>query len=145
MDHLKRIVAAIAIIGWSALPLAQAKAQSKFTAGLSWANEAGSVLSITSVGPNGLLSGTFTTKVGCGHGKPHPVTGWFYPAANGGAVTFSVYWNGCNSVTSWLGQFNNTTNHFQALWHLSVASAPVWNGIVAGSDIFTRTAAGRKP
>ena len=155
---LKWIVVAFAfaIAGWAALLPAQAQSRrpssppapaeaparpplatpSKFASGTNWVNEDGSVLAITTVTPSGLINGTFTTQLGCGAGKPQPVTGWFYTAANGGAVSFSVYWNGCNSVTSYSGQFNNTTGQFQALWYLTMASVPIWNGIVAGADIF---------
>jgi hypothetical protein len=115
---------------------AQAPAPTKFASGKSWVNEDGSVLAITTVTPSGLINGTFTTRVGCGAGKAQPLTGWYYAGPDGGAVTFSVNWEGCDSVTSWSGQYSEATGQFQALWHLAVASAPVWNGIVAGSNFF---------
>ena len=83
-----------------AVPLsaqAQTKSPAKVTAGMSWVNEFGAVLKVTAVGSGGLLSGTYTTNVGCGAGKAQPMTGWYYPGEAGGAITFSVSWTGCNS------------------------------------------------
>jgi hypothetical protein len=73
------------------------------------------------------------------------MTGWYHGAGSGGAVTFSVNWNGCNSVTTWAGQYSNATGQFRALWHLAVASVPVWNGIVAGSHFFVPQPTPKKP
>jgi hypothetical protein len=131
------MVAAAALIAGPGLSSVQAQAETKLAAGGSWANEDGSVLTITSVAANGQLTGTFTTQVGCGAKQPQPVTGWYYGAGAGGALSFSVVWVGCSSVTTWAGQYSNATGRFVALWHMAVASAPVWNGIVAGSDLFT--------
>lgn len=117
-------------------PPAAAPVPSKFASGTTWVNDDGSEFAVTTITPSGLINGTFTTKAGCGAGKPHPVTGWFYAGPNGGALTFSVTWTGCNSVTSWSGQFNNVANRFQALWFLTIASGPTLNGVVAGSHIF---------
>jgi hypothetical protein len=136
LTAMKRIVSAIAIAmvaGAASLP---AQAQTKLTAGMSWVNELGSVLTINSVGANGLLTGTYVTAAGCSAGKPQPMTGWFYAGASGSSITFSVYWSGCNSLTSWSGQYNNSDGHFAALWYLTLASATAWNGTNAGSDTF---------
>lgn len=119
---------------WAASPAAQA--QTKLTAGSSWVNELGSVLTINNVAPNGLMTGTYVTNVGCGAGTQQPMTGWYYPGNTGGAITFSVYWTSCNSVTSWSGQYNYSNNSFQTLWYLTAAAAPSWNGITAGTDTF---------
>lgn len=54
----------------------------------------------------------------------------------GGALSFTVNWEGCNSVTAWTAQYSNATGAFRALWHLAIASGPVWNGIVAGAHTF---------
>jgi hypothetical protein len=126
---------AIFVVILLALPL-PAHAQSKLTAGSAWVNELGSVLTITNVAPNGLMTGTYVTNVGCGSGVQQPMTGWYYQGPTGGAITFSVYWNGCNSVTSWSGQFDNQTGRFKTLWYLTLAAASAWNGVNAGSDTF---------
>lgn len=39
-------------------------------------------------------------------------------------------------MTTWTAQYSNATGAFRALWHLAVASGPVWNGIVAGANTF---------
>ncbi len=113
-----------------------AQAQAKLTAGSSWVNELGSVLTINTVAANGLMTGTYVTKVGCDAGRPQPMTGWYYGGSSGGAITFSVNWQSCNSVTSWSGQYNYSNNSFQTLWYLTAAAAPTWNGITAGTDTF---------
>ena len=123
-------------------PQAQA-AETKLAAGQSWVNEDGSVLAITNVGANGQLTGTMTSQVGCGAKKAQPVTGWYYAAGAGGALSFTVNWEGCNSVKTWAAQYSNATGAFRALWHLAVASGPVWNGIVAGANTFVPQAAKR--
>ncbi len=109
-----------------------------FTAGTSWVNELGPVLTINSIGAGGLMNGTYTSTVGCGANKPQPMTGYYYAGQSGGAMSFSVAWQNCNSVTSWSGQFNYTTGEIDTLWHLSAAAAPAWNGTYAGADTFTR-------
>jgi hypothetical protein len=123
---------------------APARAQTKLEAGSSWVNDDGSVLSITAIGPNGLLSGTFMGMTGCGAKRAQPVTGWYSAGNTGGALAFSVTWNGCNAVTTWSGQYSNATGRFQALWYHTAAAAPAWNGIVAGSHTFVPQPAPRK-
>lgn len=65
-------VTAALFMGAALLP---AQAQTKFTAGTSWVNELGSVLTINTVSPNGLLTGSYVTNVGCGAGTAQPMTG----------------------------------------------------------------------
>ena len=98
LKGLTRVVIASAIIACAVLTPAQA--QTNLTAGTSWVNELGSVLTIDSIASNGLMSGTYVTNVGCSAGQPQPMTGWYYAGQTGGAMTFSVNWQGCNSVTS---------------------------------------------
>lgn len=126
------------VVCWALLCSAsqEARAQTKLTAGSSWVNELGSVLTINTIAPNGLMTGTYVTKVGCSAGTPQPMTGWYYSGSTGGAITFSVYWQSCNSVTSWSGQYNYSNASFQTLWYLTAAAAPSWNGINAGTDTF---------
>ncbi len=131
---LTRFTIAAAVTLWAALSPAQA--QTKLTSGSSWVNELGSVLTINNIASNGLMSGTYVTATGCSAGQQQPMTGWYYGGNTGGAITFSVYWTGCNSVTSWSGQYNYSNGQFQTLWYLTAASAPVWNGINAGTDTF---------
>lgn len=132
-SNFHKIVVAAALLVAAWVP---ARAEVKIAAGSSWVNGDGSVLTVTEIGPKGQLTGTMTTSVGCGAKQPQPITGWYYPGRGGGAISFSVHWSGCNSVTTWLGQYNSATGHFQALWYLAMASAPTWNGILAGSHVF---------
>jgi hypothetical protein len=124
--------------------LTPAQAQTKLTAGSSWVNELGSVLTINNIASNGLMSGTYVTNVGCDAGQPQPMTGWYYSGQTGGAMTFSVIWQGCNTVTSWSGQYNYSNSNIQTLWYLAAASAPAWNGINAGADTFVPQSSTKK-
>jgi hypothetical protein len=67
-----------------------------------WVNELGSTMTIQSVGTDGLITGTYVTAVGCGAGTVRPLTGWW----NNSAMTFTVNWQECNSLTSWTGNYN---------------------------------------
>ncbi len=95
-----------------------------------WVNELGSKMT-TSWGTDGLISGTYVTAVGCGAGTVRPLTGWW----NNSAMTFTVNWQACNSLTSWTGNYN--AGKITTLWLLTVSGPPQWNSIVAGADTFT--------
>jgi len=110
----------------------------KVTSGMVWKNQLGSIMVVKQFnGVSGQMSGTYTTKVGCSAGTPQPMTGWIYGAKPGTAIAFSVSWVGCDSLTSWTGQFDNGTLNFKAQWYLARAAPQAWNGINAGSDSFT--------
>lgn len=102
------------------------------TSGSEWVNENGSVMKITESLPNGQFNGTFTTAVGCGVGKPRPLTGF----GNNGSVTFTVNFQECNSATSWAGNITSE-GAINTLWNLSQSGPSQWNSIIAGSDTFT--------
>ncbi len=95
-----------------------------------WVNELGSTMT-TSWGADGLITGTYVTAVGCGAGTVRPLTGWW----NNAAMTFTVNWQECNSLTSWTG--NYTAGTIATLWQLTVSGPPKWNSITAGADTFT--------
>ena len=133
---LLRVAACSIVLAAAPLAAAQAQAETKMAAGLNFVAEDGTVLAITAVAPNGQLTGTVTTQAGCDAKKPQPMTGWFYADGAGGALAFSVNWENCKSVTTWSAQYSSATGSFRALWHLAIASAPVWNGIVAGAQTF---------
>jgi hypothetical protein len=95
-----------------------------------WVNELGSKMT-TSWGADGLITGTYVTAVGCGAGTVRPLTGWW----NNSAMTFTVNWQACNSLTSWTGNFGG--GKITTLWLLTVSGPPQWNSIVAGADTFT--------
>jgi hypothetical protein len=106
----------------------------QLTAGVSvWVNELGSTMTIQSVGADGLISGTYVTAVGCGAGTVRPLRGWY----NNGAITFTVNWQECNSLTSWTGNVASSSATIATLWQLSLSGPPQWNSIVTGADTFT--------
>ena len=108
-----------------------AAAQQAPAASSVWVNELGSTMTIQSVGTDGLITGTYVTAVGCGAGTVRPLRGWY----NKGAITFTVNWQECNSLTSWTGNYN--ANTLTTLWLLTVSGPPQWNSITAGADTFT--------
>lgn len=104
-----------------------------------WTNQYGSTLAVTNYNSNtGQITGTYTNQASgsCDLGKPQDVSGWLAQASGGTAISFSVYFVGCNSTTVWTGQLNSSSG-FQGLWLLSLAGPVAWNGISAGADNFT--------
>ncbi len=95
-----------------------------------WVNELGSTMT-TTWGVDGLITGTYVSAVGCGAGTVRPLTGWW----NNAAMTFTVNWQECNSLTSWTG--NYALGKITTLWLLTVSGPPEWNSINAGADTFT--------
>ena len=95
-----------------------------------WVNQLGSKMT-TSWGADGLITGTYVSAVGCGAGTVRPLTGWW----NNAAMTFTVNWQQCNSLTSWTGNYG--AGKITTLWQLTVSGPPKWNSIIAGADTFT--------
>lgn len=108
-------------------------------------NEYDTVLRIDEVAPDGRLSGTITTQAGWGADKAQPMTGWYFRHGDGGIIAFSAKWNGCDSVTSWIGRINKATGGFQAQWSLAGAAAPAGIGVVVGSNLFAPPESVKKP
>jgi len=112
-----------------------AQSAAPLSAGTTWVNELGSVMTIQSVAANGLVTGTYVTNVGCGAGKVRSLTGWY----NTGAFTFTVNFDDCASIAAWAGQVDSSQPpKITALWHLVLSGPPRWNGIYAGTDTFVR-------
>ncbi len=111
---------------------AVAVAQQPLAAGSVWVNQLGSTMTINSFGANGLITGSYVTAVGCGAGTQRPLTGWY----NGGATTFTVNFQECNSATSWTGNFGPQGISIVTLWQLAVSGEPTWESILAGADTF---------
>ncbi len=110
-----------------------AVAQQAPAASSEWVNELGSILTIGSIGADGLMTGTYVSAVGCGAGTVRPMTGWY----NKDAMTFTVNWQECNSLTSWTGNVASSYVTIVTLWQLTVSGSPQWNSIIAGADTFT--------
>ena len=80
--------------------------------------------------------GYLRIAVGCGAGTPFPLSGWW----NNQAITFTVNWQQCNSLTAWTGHRTSAGgSRIVTLWYLAVAGPPQWNSTVAGTDTFTQT------
>ncbi len=97
-----------------------------------WVNELGSTMTIKSMEPDGFIIGSYVSAVGCGAGKVRPLSGWY----NKGAITFTVNWQECNSLTSWTGTLSGLT--IATLWQLTLSGPPKWNSFIAGADTFTQ-------
>ncbi len=95
-----------------------------------WVNELGPKMT-TSWGADGLITGPYVSAVGCGAGQVRPLSGWW----NNSAMTFTVNWQECDSLTSWTGNYNAGT--IATPWQLTLSGPPKWNSIIAGADTFT--------
>ena len=107
-----------------------------------WSNQYNSVLKL-SIEETGAISGTFTTAVGCGASKPRKVIG----TMNGLAISFTVNFEECESVTAWNGHLlvdkddkdNKDKQTLSTLWHLTIGKGPVtFASTLAGADVFKR-------
>ncbi len=116
----------LACIG--AMPAVQAQS-CQMPSGKTWKNELKSEMTV-SIDGAGLVSGTYTTAVGCGAGRARPLTG----ICNGYAVSFTVNWQECASVTAWSGTYSSGS--ISTLWHLVLAKQPSWDSTIAGADTF---------
>jgi len=98
-----------------------------------WKNQRGSSLQLIA-DATGHIKGTFTTAVGCGAGKPRALIGTY----NGSALSLTVNFQECRSITAWNGHLMNQFKRIDTLWLLTLAGAPQWNSTVAGADSFRR-------
>lgn len=103
-----------------------------------WVNELGSWMGLQP-GPDGTLTGTYTSGVGATR-CPQQLQGRFGPPdASGSAVlAFVVAWpNG--SVASWLGRYERQLDRIVTTWLLESASActTAWRTTQIGHDEFT--------
>ncbi len=121
------ILIASLVQGWTVA------AQEPLAASSVWVNELGSTMTIQTVGSDGLITGTYVTAAGCGAGTVRPLRGWY----NNGAITFTVNWQECNSLTSWTGNLTSSSVMIATLWQLSVSGPARWDSITAGADTFT--------
>ncbi|MCP4341076.1 MAG: hypothetical protein GY799_19855 [Desulfobulbaceae bacterium] len=101
----------------------------KIPSGNAWTNELGSEMTVN-IDTSGAITGTYSSAVGCGAGKPRPMAGF----CNGYAVTFSVSWQECGATTAWNGTYGDGT--ITTLWQFVSAKKPSWDSIMAGSNTF---------
>lgn len=139
-----RLAIAAAMLGLTASQATSA--QVSFKSG-TWENELGSTMTITTVDPNsGQLSGYYVTAVaapGCSAvGIQQPLTGWY--SVTSSAITFAVNWlaPGCNSVASWSGRYNASTQKIDTIWTLTGKAG--WSDMNIGTDTFWAQGTGPK-
>lgn len=109
-------------------------ADPQFDVSYTWVNELGSTMTFT-IASNSSVTGTYVSKVGCEAGKPFPLLGWY----NNLAITFTVNWYQCKSLTAWTGHWVTIggSNQIVTLWYLAISGDQKWNSTVAGTDVFT--------
>lgn len=131
---MRKVYALFAILAGVLFSHAALAAGPRFDVSTTWVNELGSKMTIT-IASNGSVTGTYVSKVGCGAGNPFPLSGWY----NNLAITFTVNWQQCNSLTAWTGHYvtSGGSARFTTLWYLAVGGAPTWSSTVAGADVFT--------
>jgi len=109
----------------------------------SWVNELGSVMVIGQV-QNSMFNGRYRSAVGANHG---PVDGALTGTIAGDSIGFTVNWQPTfASVTAWTGKVladPNGAPYIYTLWQLAQGiddPQDLWQSILAGSDIFEKTA-----
>jgi len=95
-------------------------------------NQSGSTMSL-SIDKSGIIKGQYITALGCGIGKTRPLTGW----RNGKAIIFSVNFEECESITSWVGH-SDDLSEIETIWTL-VKGNNDWNMKLTGISHFKRT------
>jgi hypothetical protein len=110
-----------------------------------WFNQHGSKMELK-VSKAGEVSGRYTTAVGApGPDEWFGLTGW----AADDQIAFAVNFGKYGSLTAWAGQQTSDSEgnaQLVTFWHLTknVADAEepkkMWASVLAGSDVFTRTA-----
>ncbi|NEQ96421.1 MAG: hypothetical protein F6K30_06810 [Cyanothece sp. SIO2G6] len=98
-----------------------------------WCNELGSSMSITSSAADKVI-GTYVNRAPGYCAQPtesFPLIG----STNDEFITFAVNWGRCQSLTSWVGNYNDVTEEIIAPWKLIYNS---YSGVetMEGSDTF---------
>jgi Avidin family len=114
-----------------------------------WYNDLKSELELN-VGSDGLLSGTYETKVssdGCAIGK-YSVAGRTDVPFKGETLGFAVAWHNddsdCEATTTWVGHYraggDGVEESLTTFWLMAEKSEPgkEWESIKLGRDVFTR-------
>ncbi len=95
-----------------------------------YVNQSGSTMTLD-IAENGAISGTYTTALGCGVGIARPLVGWM----NGKAVSFTVHFGACDSVTSWVGHIDDN-KEIKTIWTLAKGGNSKWNTKLTGFSVF---------
>ncbi len=95
----------------------------------SYINQSGSTMSV-SISDKGAVSGTYNTALGCGVGIERPLKGF----KNGTAITFTVSFEECGSITSWVGHIQDNGD-ISTIWTLARGNEG-WDAKLTGTSIF---------
>lgn len=108
---------------------------SKTSLNSAWTNELGSTLRLDVNGNQ--LSGLYESIVGHATGE-YRLVGWI--SNNFEILSWTVLWQNkkifSNSITSWNGIYNFTTDTIVADWILTENTGYSWNSTLIGQDIF---------
>jgi hypothetical protein len=107
---------------------------------VTYVNELGSTMKLQ-FGNNGVVTGTYTSKVSSGGGTiSGPVAGWY----QGLMIGWSVMWpTNPPALTVWVGEFIVPSYKIETLWYMGTQTATpgapdqFWTAINAGADTFT--------
>ena len=127
----------LAVFLFAILIASQAHAQ--VTAGSSWENDRGSILTIDTIGADGQFEGEYVNNAagfGC-KGTPYAVVGWLNDNAIGWSVNWKETSEDCKSVTSWSGVILSPTL-IETIWSLGYTSSDHGPRVMTGSDYFSR-------
>ena len=135
-SHRLSSILALSLLAALGSTVQEAAAQNPPVTG-TWANDHGSVLVISWVGPDGSVTGTYVNNAPgfkCA-GVAFPLVGWM----DGPRISYTVRWRNasvdCKQITSWTGYFSGTRLGVE--WVLSYDD----NGtskVAAGKDSYAR-------
>jgi hypothetical protein len=94
-------------------------------------NQSGSEMGI-SIDGQGSIEGFYRSALGCGQGVPRPLVGWL----NQSALTFTVNFQECKSVTAWVGHLK-MDGSISALWTMARGEGTGWTSKITGASEFT--------
>ncbi len=97
-------------------------------------NDKGSKMEFVIDPTSNQLKGTYTSALGCAIDVPYPLTGW----SNKKAISFTVNFGKCGSITSWVGHWEKEGS-LKTIWTLSRGDSTDWNTLLTGASTFTPT------
>lgn len=110
------------IAGVSAIAVAEDSTQD-------YLNQAGSAMTLQ-ISDKGEITGSYRTAIGCGVGLERPLVGW----KNGKAITFTVNFGKCGSLTSWVGHIQKNGD-IVTIWTLA-RGGESWDAKLTGTSTF---------
>lgn len=92
-------------------------------------NQAGSAMTLH-ISDTGEITGSYRTAIGCGVGVDRPLIGW----KNGKAISFTVNFGECGSLTSWVGHIQEGGD-IVTIWTLARGNEG-WDAKLTGTSTF---------